>query len=271
MKYFGMAGVILCLLLIISDKVYAQKIQISSEEIKRIGEKVFQNECAGKDECLLEWNEGEEFMSLGIGHFIWYPEGKVGPFDESFPQFIAYMKTTKQKIPSWLSVKPFPKCPWNSREDFLRNRKDRKAAELRKLLMATKTEQSAFLVKRLDNALPLMLKYTSWWKHDEIKRKFNRVAGTPSGIYALVDYINFKGLGVSRSERYNGKGWGLLQVLSEMNGKEEGTKALAEFVQVAKKILAERVSNAPRDRNEHKWLPGWQKRVESYLDVSKKK
>ena len=258
MKYFGLAGIILCLLLIFSSGVYAQKIPISPAEIKKIGEMVFENECAGKDECLLEWNEGEEFISLGIGHFIWYPEGKTGPFDESFPQFIAYLKTTKQRIPNWLSVKPFPKCPWSSREDFLRNRKDRKAAELRKFLMATKKEQSAYLIKRLDSALPLMLKYTSWWKHDEIKIKFNRVAGTPSGIYALVDYINFKGLGVSQSERYNGKGWGLLQVLSAMNGRE------------ADKILIERVNNASLDRNEKKWLPGWRKRVKSYLEFSNK-
>ena len=40
---------------------------------------------------------------------------------------------------------------------------------------------------------------------------------------------------------------------------------------LAKKILAERVKNSPKDRNEQKWLPGWQRRVESYLNVSKEK
>ena len=33
-----------------------------------------------------------------------------------------------------------------------------------------------------------------------------------------MDYVNFKGEGVSSSERYRGQGWGLLQVLESNAG-----------------------------------------------------
>lgn len=111
-----------------------------------------------------------------------------------------------------------------------------------------------------------MLKNVSLIKQNQVREQFNRVTSTSAGIFALVDYINFKGLGILATERYQGKGWGLLQVLSEMKGKEYGRKALEEFVQAAQKILTDRVNNAPPERNERKWLAGWQRRVNTYLD-----
>ena len=59
---------------------------ISRSELNAIGEKIFKNEAAGKKENLVYWNEGENFPSLGIGHFIWYKQGEPGIFEESFPQ-----------------------------------------------------------------------------------------------------------------------------------------------------------------------------------------
>jgi hypothetical protein len=245
--------------------VLAESIILSPQEIERIGVKVFENECAGKDECLLEWNEGEDFLSLGIGHFIWYSEGKEGPFEESFPIFVRYLKANWKQVPDWLNKEPFPKCPWTMKEDFLKNRRSPKGKELYKLLIETKSQQSAFLVARLDAALPLMLRNLPEGR-DEIKWQFNRLASTPQGIFVLIDYVNFKGLGVYPSEHYQGQGWGLLQVLSGMKGDENGVKAIEEFVQIADKVLTERVLNAPANRNEQRWLPGWQNRVKSYLE-----
>lgn len=40
--------------------------KLSLEGIQEIGEMVFKNECASKDENLIAWNEGESFLSLGI-------------------------------------------------------------------------------------------------------------------------------------------------------------------------------------------------------------
>ncbi len=246
-----------------------QNITLSQKEIQLISEKVFDNECAGKDECLLEWNDGEEFMSLGIGHFIWYPQGQAGPFEESFPKFVEYLKSTGQKIPGWLNTNSVPKCPWVSKNEFLKNGQSPKVIQLRKLLADTKSKQGDFLIKRLNDALPLMLKSAPKTNRRKIRENFYLLTDSVEGIYALVDYINFKGLGTSSTERYGGKGWGLLQVLSSMKEQNESRKALEEFVHIANQVLIERVKNAPPARNEERWLPGWQRRIKSYLEFEK--
>ncbi|MGZ5512150.1 MAG: hypothetical protein ACXWG7_02070, partial [Chthoniobacterales bacterium] len=63
----------------------AQAITLSRADAQRIGRKVWQNECGGTIAGLTSWNAGENFASLGIGHFIWYPKDVRGPFEESFP------------------------------------------------------------------------------------------------------------------------------------------------------------------------------------------
>src|SRR5687767_5521069 len=52
---------------------------LSDSELDRIGRRVWQNECGGRRDGLTSWNVGEDFASLGIGHFIWYPKGMDGP------------------------------------------------------------------------------------------------------------------------------------------------------------------------------------------------
>ena len=47
---------------------------------------------------VLWWNPGEEFPSLGIGHFIWYPAGVDGPFIESFPRLLAFLSARQETI-----------------------------------------------------------------------------------------------------------------------------------------------------------------------------
>lgn len=241
-------------------------IVMSREDVRTIAEKVFQNECSGKDECLMAWNDGEDFLSLGMGHFIWYPEGVAKAFEESFPEFLQYLKSGTMDIPAWLAVDPPPPCPWKSKEDFHREIQSAEALELRQLLLNTKTEQGYFIVQRFDRALPLMLHRTPSEMRERIRNQFYRVASSTAGIFAIIDYVNFKGYGTAGEERYQGKGWGLLQVLSGMNGEEMGKKALEEFVRVADTVLAERVKNAPENRKEEKWLPGWRNRLASYME-----
>ncbi len=243
----------------------AQDIVLSQEETSRITERVFANECFSKNDCLVEWNDGEDFLSLGIGHFIWYPEGRKEPFEESFLKYLRYAQDCGEKIPNWLDIASLPACPWNSREDFLANQNDPRLVELKEFLLATKPRQAAFLIKRLEGALPLIINGLAVGDAKRISKKFYLVASSPAGIYALVDYINFKGLGTLETERYQGQGWGLLQVLSLMNEPVSESAAQQEFVCAAKLILSQRVANSPPERNEQKWLPGWLRRVESYL------
>jgi len=202
-------------------------------------------------------------MSLGIGHFIWYPAGAKDGFEESFPKFLKYAKASGERLPGWLDKIPSPPCPWRSQEEFAASSQDKRLTELKKFLIRTKTLQSAFIIKSLDDALPLILKSIPKEKRDRVVTRFNRVAATSEGIYALADYVNFKGLGIISSERYQGTGWGLLQVLENMKNDER--YALEAFVRSANAVLENRVKNAPVNRDEKKWLPGWQSRINSYL------
>src|SRR5437867_12746400 len=88
---------------------------LSDRELAAIGRRVWQNECGGTREGLTSWNAGENFASLGIGHFIWYPKGVNGPFEESFPSLIRFLTAKGVKSPAWL--KADSTCPWKTREE----------------------------------------------------------------------------------------------------------------------------------------------------------
>ena len=231
----------------------------------RIARLVFNNECAGKTACLTSWNRGEEFASLGIGHFIWYPAGTAQAdktFHESFPELLAFLRTHDASLPDWLYAADG--CPWPDRASFLAAKDTPRMQALRGMLIDTMPEQAAFLHQRLEQALPEMLAVAPERRRAHIEAQYRRVAVSPMGAYVLTDYVNFKGEGVSRSERYHGQGWGLLQVLAAMHGQEPGLAAIEEFARAADALLARRVANSPLARHEARWLPGWRKRLATY-------
>jgi hypothetical protein len=237
-------------------------INLSPAETRRIGNRIWQNECGGTVAGLTSWNAGENFASLGIGHFIWYPKGVRGPFEESFPKFIEFAGTREAKLPPVLSAGDG--CPWKSRAEFNAAAQDPPMKELRAFLARTIDLQAEFLVRRLREALPKMLAEAGSAKQARLQARFDQVAGSAMGCYALVDYVNFKGEGVLATERYAGQGWGLLQVLEEMNDSP-GQPAVKSFADSAKAVLRNRVRNSPPERNEARWLPGWLKRVDTYV------
>jgi hypothetical protein len=242
----------------------AEPVRISDADALRIGKRVWQNESNGSVSGLTAWNSGENFASLGIGHFIWYPRGVNGPFEESFPKFLAFARERHAPIPSWLEQANA--CPWNSRGEFERSQDSAQMRELRQFLARTVDLQAQFLVTRLQQSLAKMLDEAPAASRANIERQFARVASTPHGCYALVDYVNFKGEGVLRTERYRDEGWGLLQVLEQMHGAENGPAATREFSNSAAAILRRRVQNSPPERHEARWLPGWLNRVRSYSE-----
>src|SRR5437588_12141648 len=99
----------------------ANAINLSRAEAMRIGRKVWQNECGGTVAGLTSWNSGENFASLGIGHFIWYPRDQRGPFEESFPKLVEFVSARGAKLPEFLLSGNDVACPWNSRAEFLRD------------------------------------------------------------------------------------------------------------------------------------------------------
>jgi hypothetical protein len=259
-------GICLLLLLLIEASWAAAPIHISDADARRIGKRVWQNESNGSVAGLTAWNAGEDFASLGIGHFIWYPQGMRGPFEESFPKFLAYAQERKVVVPVWLNQATA--CPWKSRAEFSKAKDSAEMRELRQFLAHTVDLQAQFLVARLQESLAKMLNEAAPGERANVERQFARVAGTSHGCYALVDYVNFKGEGVLNTERYRGEGWGLLQVLEGMHGSENGAAAAREFSNSAAAILRRRVQNSPSERHEARWLSGWLNRVHTYSENS---
>ena len=234
-------------------------VDISSADAQRIGKRIWQNECGGTISGLTSWNVGENFASLGIGHFIWYPKGQRGPFDESFPKLVRFVSAHGAKLPQFLLAERDTFCPWNSRAEFQEAIDSPKMQQLRQFLVDTIDLQAQFLIARLQDALPKMVAQAG--DRENVQRQFDRVASSAQGCYALVDYVNFKGEGTLATERYHGQGWGLLQVLENMHGTQS---ALDEFAASAKTTLRRRVANSPPERGEARWLPGWLARVDGY-------
>jgi hypothetical protein len=227
---------------------------------RKIGRRIWQNECGGTVSGLTTWNQGEDFPSLGIGHFIWYPKGVSQTFEESFPGLLRHFRKEGIALPAWL--KGESACPWSSRQAFQRDLDGPRLRELRTLLSQTVDAQTGYIVLRLEAALPRILAAADRREREKLEGRFYAVGATPNGLYALIDYVNFKGEGVNPKERYRGQGWGLLQVLENMRGQPTGQAATVEFSDAAKRVLNRRIQNAPRD--ETRWRNGWLNRCDTY-------
>ncbi|MBL9116481.1 MAG: hypothetical protein JNJ83_15855 [Verrucomicrobiaceae bacterium] len=232
---------------------------LSPAQLDRVGRRIWQNECAGTVEGLTSWNQGEHFASLGIGHFIWYPAGASGPFEESFPPLIAYLQQTGAQVPNWLLQTP--DCPWPDRASFIRDSQSERQRSLRQLLAGTVRQQTQFIIARLNRTIPRLASEGGAVAF----QSYQVLSQTPEGLFAMIDYINFKGDGLNPAERYNGQGWGLAQVLGNME-KATPQEAPAAFANSAKVVLSSRVKNSPPSRNETKWLSGWHSRCAAYAN-----
>lgn len=241
----------------------AQPLHITASQAREIGQKIWQNECNGTQEGLTSWNAGEDFASLGIGHFIWYPKGKKGIFKESFPSLLTYFKKHGKKIPYWLETSSG--LPWKNKNEFESAKNSIKMKQLRRLLLDTIELQTKFIIERLFAVFENIEKKLPCIQAQHIKKQFHRVAQSQKGFYPLIDYVNFKGEGFDAKESYNNQGWGLLQVLELMHGTAKGKPALDEFAKAAKQVLRRRINNAPSGRNEARWLNGWFKRIDTYV------
>ncbi len=201
-------------------------ISLTHSEALAIGKKIWQNECNGTIAGLTSWNEGENFASLGIGHFIWYPKGQRGPFEESFPKLVSFIAKRGAKLPGLLLGIGERPCPWNSRAEFLQAQNTPEMKQLRQFLADTVDLQAEFLISRLQKAPPKMLGEAAPSDRPNVQQQFERLASTPQG--------------------------------------SKGAAAVDEFARSAKAILTRRVQNAPAERRESRWLSGWLQRVNSY-------
>lgn len=238
---------------------------LTSAQLDWVGQQIFRNECAGRFQCLVHWNDGEAFPSLGIGHFIWYPEGVEGRFVESFPALVEYMEQRQVNIPEWLrALEPFD-APWREKADFLAVDDSPRVAELREFLAGTQGIQAEFIFRRARQSLAKVIEAAPDNQKPEIAARLESLSQTPGGVYAIIDYVNFKGEGLSPTERYEGQGWGLLQVLLEMSESPDQS-ALVKFREAADTVLTRRAANAENPIERERWLPGWRKRLETYAE-----
>ncbi len=246
---------------------FGQLPQFNQEQLEWLGQRVFENECNQKFECLSSWNQGEDFPSLGIGHFIWFRAGQDAPFEETFPALLDHYKNSAYQLPTWLNSLQTPAAPWPDREQFLAESNSARMQELRQFLANTKEVQVEFIVKRLVDSTDVMFSQLEDGKRQSVESSFYRIANLhpPYGLYALIDYVHFKGTGTAARERYKGQGWGLLQVLLELQHRNSD---LANFVAAATIVLQRRVKNAPPKRHEQRWIAGWKNRVRSYLPAN---
>jgi len=232
-----------------------------------IASRIAENETGGETRYLTYWGAGEDFPSFGIGHFIWFPAGIDAPFDETFPTLFEFLREQPDtpEAPAWLrSLVPFD-APWSGKQAFDEALMSSESSAMRQWLEATGAGQARFIVQS----------FKSRWNEIELPAQekirlsdlLQRLLETPEGMFAVIDYYNFKGLGDNPRERYQGQGWGLAQVLGDIASQaddESEIDLVTRFSRAAAARLRQRVALSPPERNEIRWLQGWHKRVAKY-------
>lgn len=235
--------------------------RLSAADKSLIARKIWQNESGGSIAGLTTWNAGEQFPSLGIGHFIWYPANYNGPFVESFPQLINFALRSGLTPPAAARQRH---SPWTSKAQFDADKSGATMTGLRNWLAANTSIQADFIVAKSRAALPKILASVPAADRARVRANYDKVASTPGGVYALIDYVNFKGEGTNPKEAYKGQGWGLAWVLREMRNVPAGAAARVEFAAAAKRSLDRRIANSPPARGESRWRAGWHNRCDTY-------
>lgn len=251
-----------------SDSSSADVSSLSHSEIEWVGHQIYRNECASKPENLIYWGDGEAFPSLGIGHFIWYPEGVQGRFHETFPDMLNFVRKYKSP-PEWLrSLNPV-KAPWASKQALLDSTESNQYKALQTWLLETQAYQARFITLQFQERLN---RYFQTHPDKKITHSplVKRLMSFKEGRFALIDYANFKGVG-NVKEQYQGQQWGLISVLDQLMNENEprrlttnNMELLSQFVNAAKQRLQLRVELAPAERNEKRWIKGWFKRIDGY-------
>jgi hypothetical protein len=236
----------------------------SLQDLNWLAARIMKNQTGGDPQKLLNWNERENFATLGIGHFIWYPANKKGRYSESFPAFVEYAKAHQTPLPRWLANQYKQGAPWPDNSAFSRAQNDPQLRELRNFLQKTPNLQANFLAERLKQTLPVMLQSLPAGERQRVQNNYQAVLKSPGGLYPLLDYVQFKGNGLNPAERYRNQGWGLLQVLQDMQPVQPGAAALAEFRRAADDVLVRRIANAPAESREARHLSQWLNRISTY-------
>lgn len=237
---------------------------LSESEIRAIGDKIFRNESGGDIDKLVHWNIGEDFASMGIGHFTWYPANRRNRYGNTFPGLLDHLKENGVRLPVWVQKARHSGAPWRTKTELGHAKRSQQVQELQNLLFQTRYIQAGYIFERAKRAMPRLVKATPPHLRAHVAQNLNAVANTKGGWYALIDYVNFKGEGLNRKGGYRGQNWGLLQVLENMRPSQPGQMALNNFADSATAVLQRRVRNSNPKRNEARWMRGWTVRINTY-------
>jgi len=239
---------------------------LSPDESEKIGRLIWQNEASQKKELLVYWSPHEQFPSLGIGHFIWYPEDTTPQCTQQFPDLCNYLQQHGISLPEWLKQALSRGAPWKTRTDFMADTKRR--TELEQLLYTTISVQIDFIIERFEQKWPFIEQAAPEDKQLKIRCIYELMKSSPIGTYALIDYSNFKGHGLNPQERIYDQGWGLLQVLLDMPDDLCIENATKVFSLSAAQILIQLIKNDSPEYNRIRHLAGWINRLSTYYDQS---
>jgi hypothetical protein len=237
---------------------------LSSNELRMIGDKIFNNESGANKDKLVHWNDNENFASMGIGHWTWYPAGRNARFGNTFPELLSYLEQNGVNLPYWLQEAKHRGAPWSSKAAQAQARRTPQIQQLTQILYDTRDLQAKFILQRAERAIPRLVKAAPANQRARVIRNVEALMNTVGGRYALIDYINFKGEGLRMNSGYRGQNWGVLQVLLRMDANKRGSQVLNEFANAALYVLERRVRNSPQSRHESRWLSGWSNRVNTY-------
>jgi len=277
-----------------------ESLGLDEQDYQKIIQYVSGNEFQNDPESSIDWNEGEDFASLGMGHFIWYPEGVEQKFTESFPKMAVVLwrswPTSSDIPPQLRSAFNYSKefifkssgevrfCPWAKRTSFFAW-KEQNPIEWGYLISfinhpMIKRIQLAYMDQDFREAIVRL--------YDEVDSNDDLVAMEASsgetvasvrqhlrsvilslltskeGTTALMDYVNFKGDGTDSRMRYSNVGWGLQQVLYWTDLKSGSLEQLKSLARAALNRLTRRAMLSGREIEREVWIHGWANRVLGY-------
>ncbi len=140
----------------------APDLNLTREQLLSVADKIFKNETGGSINELVAWNDGENFPSLGIGHFTWFKaSGGRSGFGDSLPEMVAYYRKQGIKLPKILEENRF--SPWQSKSELMakKARGDKDIQELISFFDSTRDIQVMFIYERLKSSLDKMLNASS--------------------------------------------------------------------------------------------------------------
>ncbi|WP_308874745.1 hypothetical protein [Thiothrix subterranea] len=130
---------------------------LSGQELLLIADHIFKNESGGDPDKLVHWNDGENFASMGLGHFTWYPAGRAARFGNTFPDLLGHLQSNGVQLPAWVQQARYQGAPWRTKAKLMRAKQTGQVRELQDLLYQTRLLQAAYIVDRTRRAMPKLV------------------------------------------------------------------------------------------------------------------